>query len=355
MRVLIACDWHVKYASAQSAALARAGADVLLLSRGHSDEFAGNAVEREHCLDTARLAGVLTIETRAPLRDLTGLAAIRKRIGSFRPDIVHTHSGAADPRAIPLVPKAPTVITVHDPKPRKQPQPSLPRLWLLKAATEAWMRRASAIVVHSERLRAEMELRPHQACFVIPHGLDVRERALAPPRQPSVSFFGRLEPYKGLDVLARAMPSVWNRRPDICLNVAGSGASTLPLSDRRVHLQRGYLPESAIEDFFAASSVAVLPYTEASQTGVGSHAVGYGVPVIASRVGGLPDLTLDETYLVDSGDAAALAEAIVRHIDDDATVRTRVLSEIAMPRSWDAAAAHSLALYGQLVGARTGA
>jgi glycosyltransferase involved in cell wall biosynthesis len=175
--------------------------------------------------------------------------------------------------------------------------------------------------------------------------------ALAPPRKPSVSFFGRLEPYKGLDVLARAMPSVWNRRPDICLNVAGSGASTLPLSDRRVHLQRGYLPEAAIEDFFAATSVAVLPYTEASQTGAGSCAVGYGVPVIASRVGGLPDLTLDETYLVDSGDAAALAEAILRHIDDDATVRTRVLSEIAMPRSWDAAAVQSLALYQQLVGA----
>jgi glycosyltransferase involved in cell wall biosynthesis len=112
-----------------------------------------------------------------------------------------------------------------------------------------------------------------------------------------------------------------------------------------VHFEPGYLPEASIARFFAGTSVAVLPYTEASQSGVASRAVGYGVPVIASRLGGLPDLVLDPTYLVEPGDDAALAAAIIRHIDDDATVRSRVLSKVAAPRSWDAAAKQSLELY----------
>jgi glycosyltransferase involved in cell wall biosynthesis len=113
-------------------------------------------------------------------------------------------------------------------------------------------------------------------------------------------------------------------------------------------MERRYLPEGEIESFFAATSLAVLPYTEASQTGVGSAAVGYGVPVVATRVGGLPDLALDETYLADPGNDAALARAILRHIDDDGYIRARVLAEVAAPRSWDSTAARSIEIYEQI-------
>jgi glycosyltransferase involved in cell wall biosynthesis len=180
--------------------------------------------------------------------------------------------------------------------------------------------------------------------------VDVLAEPLACPPTPTVSFFGRLEPYKGLEVLAQAMPRVWDHRPEVLLKVAGAGPSQLPLVDRRVAVQRGYLPETAIDGFFLETSLAVLPYTEASQTGVGSRAVGYGVPVVATRVGGLPDLTLDPTYLVDPGDDVGLAEAIVRHVDDGRDIRARVLAELAAPRSWDAASAKTLELYEQLLG-----
>jgi len=77
-------------------------------------------------------------------------------------------------------------------------------------------------------------------------------------------------------------------------------------------------------------------------------ALGYGVPIIVSRVGGLPDLALDQSYVVDPGDPAGLASAIVQHVDDGLDVRHRVLTELARPRSWDAVAAETLALYRQL-------
>jgi glycosyltransferase involved in cell wall biosynthesis len=117
-------------------------------------------------------------------------------------------------------------------------------------------------------------------------------------------------------------------------------------------MQRGYLPEAAIECFFAGVSLGVLPYTEASQTGVGSTAVGYGVPVVVSRVGGLPELALDASYLVEPGDDAALAEAILRHVDDDSNVRRQVVARLAIPRSWAAASSRSVLLYEELIRTR---
>jgi glycosyltransferase involved in cell wall biosynthesis len=160
-----------------------------------------------------------------------------------------------------------------------------------------------------------------------------------------VGFFGRLVPYKGLEVLARAMPIVWEQRPEIRLRISGGGDEPFELGDERVQLERRYLPESELGSFFASVSLSVLPYTEASQTGAGSVAIGHGVPIVVSRVGGLPDLALDASYVVSPGDPQALAAAILDHIDDGAAVRGRVLSELGRPRSWESAAAQSLEVY----------
>jgi glycosyltransferase involved in cell wall biosynthesis len=140
---------------------------------------------------------------------------------------------------------------------------------------------------------------------------------------------------------------VWDVHPNVQLRVAGWGesASELPLDDPRVHVDRRYLPEAELPRFFAQTSLAVLPYTHASQTGAGSVAVGYGVPVIASRIGGLPDLVLDSSYLSMPGDDAGLAAAIIEHIDDGAEIRARVLKEVASSRSWDSVAACTLDVY----------
>jgi glycosyltransferase involved in cell wall biosynthesis len=184
---------------------------------------------------------------------------------------------------------------------------------------------------------------------VVAHGTEVQPRPLPPPERRAVGFFGRLAPYKGLDVLARAMPRVWSARPDVQLRVAGSGDSMLPLEDPRVHLERGYLPEDQLPSFFAQSSLVVLPYTHATQTGAGSLAVGYGVPVVASATGGLPEITLDQSYLCTPGDDSSLAAAIVRHIDDGLDVRERVLDQVAGPLSWDSVALRMLEVYETLV------
>lgn len=353
MRVALVCDWFLKYAGSQSAALARRGAQVALLCRSHADEFGGDLRERKDAVDRARAAGVTVIEAPGRLSDpraLPALLRVRTQLAAHAPDVIHAHVGA-DPRTLALLPRRPTVLTIHDPVLHPgQPVAALHKRWFLRGADRAWRARADVLVVHSDRLRGDVALAPGQRCVTIDHGLDVQPSPLLPPEQRAVGFFGRLEPYKGLDVLARAMPRVWLLRPDVQLRVAGWGSSELPLLDPRVLLQRGYLPEAQVEAFFARSSLAALPYTQASQTGVGGVAVGYGVPVVASATGGLPELTLDRSYLCEPGDDAGLAAAILAHIDDGTEARRRVIGELAAPRSWDAVAARTLELYDSLVG-----
>jgi phosphatidylinositol alpha-mannosyltransferase len=352
VRIVVTCDWFLKYASCQSEALARAGANVMLLCRDHATEFSGDAGERQQALSCPREAGVEVVEIPRRLWDpraLPQLTSIRRRIGRFAPDVIHLHDGA-DPRGIGLLPPAPTVLEVHDPVPHPgQPFAEFgPKRWFLDRARRAWSSRAAVIAIHSEHLRHELRLRDGQRCIVIPLGLELRDRPLPVPASRKIGLFGRLAPYKGLAVLAGAMPRVWARRPEVRLHVAGSGASELPLADTRVQVDRRYVPEAEIENFFAGLSISVLPYTQASQSGSGTWSVGFGVPVIASCLGGLSDLVLDESYLVEPADEEGLAAAIIRHIDDGDDVRHRVLAEVAAPRSWDAVAARSLAVYREL-------
>lgn len=348
MRIALACDWFLKWAAPQAGGLVRAGAEVLLLCRAHAHEFGGNADERASVLEGARAAGVRVVEVPGRLSDprlALALARVHRQIRGFAPQLVHAHDGA-DPRLLPMLAGLPTVLSLHDPVPHPgQPVPAARKRWFLHGSRDIWRDRASVIVVHSERLRGEVALAASQRCVAIPLGLHVEPSPLAPPAQPAVGFFGRLAPYKGLDVLARAMPRVWGTRPEVQLQVRGVGDCALALSDRRAMVDRRYLPESELAEFFGSLSIVVLPYTQASQTAVGGVAAGYGVPSVVSGIGGLADLALDPSYVVRAGDDAQLAEAILAHIDDGGAVRERVLREIAAPRSWEAVAAQSLELY----------
>jgi glycosyltransferase involved in cell wall biosynthesis len=117
-------------------------------------------------------------------------------------------------------------------------------------------------------------------------------------------------------------------------------------------MRRGYLAEAELPEFLARCTFLALPYTQASQSGAGSRAIGHGVPLLVSRLGGLPDLALDASWTVPPGDPDALAAAIVRGLDAGADVRREVLDRVARPRSWQAAAQRTLEVYRELLARR---
>lgn len=111
------------------------------------------------------------------------------------------------------------------------------------------------------------------------------ERAGGPPR---LLCFGRLLPYKGLDLLAEALGTL---PVEIAVRVVGSGPETPALdalrASRGVSVENRWVPETEIGALLAWSDALILPYREASQSGVAAAALAAGRPVIATRVGGL--------------------------------------------------------------------
>src|SRR5579884_2360671 len=348
MRIMIVCDFFLKYGSQQAQAFRRSGHDVAILLRSHSFEFGEVDAERTEILGQLRRDGIRLFVVPGRVRSLAAvpaLAGIRRDIRRWSPQVVHENY---DPRLVALTRGYRTVFTVHDPV----QHPGYTPLTRMEAWTfNRWFRRAERFVVHSEALAAELPPSVRRRAAVIPHGVSPRPKPLSPPGEPSVLLFGRLVQYKGVEVLAEAMRHVWSERPDAKLTVAGEGpAARLVPDDPRVTLRSGYVPEREVEHLLAAAALVVLPYTQASQSGVGVLAIASGVPVVVSDVGALPELTHDSSYVVRAGDARALAEAIVRHLDDDIATRRAVLQHAEANFSWGHAAKLTTQLYRELLG-----
>ena len=146
MRVLVVCDWFLKYAASQSGALRRAGMEVFLLCRDHASEFGGSSEERQYVLRNVAdgvALGVLPGRVSSPsaVRDV---GRLRGLIRSWRPDVVHAHDNT-DPRLLAIVGGLTRVTTVHDPVPHPG-QPPLPRVEEL--VRRRWIRGSAAVVVH---------------------------------------------------------------------------------------------------------------------------------------------------------------------------------------------------------------
>ena len=349
MRILIVCDFLFKYGAQQARALAQIGHDVAMLCRSHALEFGGAENERDEWIADLRREGVQMLVVPGRVRAVAAvprMLGIRRALHQRHPQVVHVHENH-DPRLLALTTGYPTVLTVHDPL----GHPGAPELtrwenWVFRR----WFHRAERFVVHGQALVDELEpIVGHGRIIVIPHGLWPHSEPLRRPESPSVLLFGRLEQYKGVEVLVEAMRLVWARRPEAKLVVAGAGdAVRLVPEDPRISLIPRYISESEVKTLLAEASLVALPYTQASQSGVGLLAIAAGVPVVVSDLGALPELAYEPSFVFEAGDPRALAETLIRHLDDGPEVRSAVLRHAQSHFSWDRAAQMSTELYREL-------
>jgi glycosyltransferase involved in cell wall biosynthesis len=149
-----------------------------------------------------------------------------------------------------------------------------------------------------------------------------------PPARCRLLFFGIVRPYKGLDVLLRALAGA---PAHVTLSVAGEfwggTAETEKLIAElglagRVTLRPGYLPADQIPALFAAADALVLPYREASASQNALLAFAYGVPVITTTAGALAEAVRDgvDGLTCVPDDAGDLLRALIQ-ISDPSTVR----------------------------------
>ncbi len=233
--------------------------------------------------------------------------------------------------------------------------PTLAKQWFDRLVPRVTLRRAERVIAltpSEARLLATLGV-PAERIVVIPNGVDSEESAVprdGATREEGVTalFAGRCYPrQKGLEVLLHAMARL---PPEgrLRLRIVGEdwgGYAVVESLTRELHLQDhvtlvGRLDRPALLREFARADLFVLPSLFDSFPIAILEAMAAGLPVVATRVGGVPDVVEDgrSGILVESGDDAGLARALETLSADEALRRDmgRYGRERSLRYSWDA-------------------
>lgn len=236
------------------------------------------------------------------------------------------------------------VYTAHnvDTKARNSGQSGI----LTRLSLRFMYRRMDRVIAHASSIRTELMQHfgvPEDRIRVIPHPLNVlapeaaidrteaRARYSLQREDKVVLLFGNLDPYKGVDVLIQSIALSRSKGFEVQAIIAGSASQGAAEQLKRIirdagvedciRLRTGFLPTEQFPVLFAASDCVVLPYHRISQSGVPFTAYRYGVPVIATRVGGLPEAVLEGVsgmlYSAGADPGASLCDTLHRFFASD--------------------------------------
>jgi len=339
-------------------ALTAAGAQVRVCGAPATEELFGFTAAGADFRPVGISAGL------APIADARAVLAMRKATAGA--DLVHAHGlraglVAAAARRLDRS-RRPLVLTLHN----ALQEGAGPKQRLLRRLEGVTIRAADLVLAVSGDLAANARRLGARDVRLAP--------AIAPPRPPAqrtrdevraelgveegrplVVAVGRLHPQKGYDVLLDAVAG-WQGRVDPLVAVAGDG----PLQDElaaRIAAER--LPvrllgrRDDVADLLGAADLCVLPSRWEGSPFTGQEALRAGTPLVCTRAGGMPELFGAAAEMVPVGDAAALADAVVRVLTDP--VRAKELAD-AGPRQaagWPDQAATErqvVAVYRELLG-----
>ncbi|MBT3194422.1 MAG: glycosyltransferase family 4 protein [Verrucomicrobia bacterium] len=291
-------------------------------------------VAAEH-LATADEAYTYPIPQWATPQELLGylrtpaiIHGLKRDIHRWQPDVLHVNSGHILYGLFlkSLAQRYPVVSTIHDIDPHlgeRRPFEHLKQAPLLN--------HSRIIAVHSEGLRqmaiTKWSLPPEQVSVFPMAFNDVFSawRSNTPREPKTILLYGRLRGYKGIQVTLDAMSTVLERRPDTKLIIAGQGdlapyAKSIEGLQNNIEIINRFVSDAETATLFERCSIALVPYIEASQSSIPFVAASFGRPVIASRIGAIPEVVQhgETGLLVAPGDTSELAGAITGLLEDTA-------------------------------------
>jgi glycosyltransferase involved in cell wall biosynthesis len=293
---------------------------------------------------------------RYPL-NLLAIAAILRQLNALNPQVVHVLSAFVwMDLALPLLRRRPLVTTVHDAHihPGDKESSSLGHSLEWKCATQ--------VSVHAEAIKRQLVEERGVAAdkiHVVPHGTYDFYRQWArdeiTEQENTILFFGRIWDYKGLQYLIEAEPLITAQIPNARIVIAGRGDDFSQYERMMVNRERFVvlnerIPDEQVAQLFQEASVVVCPYIEASQSGVLALANAFGKPVVATTVGGIPEMIQHGKtgLLVPPRDARSLAEAVVTLLQNHnlrQEMRRHALQQSQTELSWASIAKRTRAVY----------
>jgi glycosyltransferase involved in cell wall biosynthesis len=191
---------------------------------------------------------------------------------------------------------------------------------------------------------------------------EARQKLNIPEDQKLILFFGFIRRYKGLDLLLQAMAD--DRLNEINLIVAGEFYEDRKYYDdivssqqmeQRVVMNGEYIPKEAVKYYFSAADLVVQPYRSATQSGVTQIAYHFGIPMVVTDTGGLPEMVEDGVAgLVVREDSRDIADAIYRFFSEEDLREqlNRGVRKNASLFTWDLMSDGILQLFSEITGVK---
>lgn len=184
------------------------------------------------------------------------------------------------------------------------------------------------IVVYSQKSKRELVERGYKEDHIIVTSLPSTSKfirnQLDTSKHSKFMFWGRMEAYKGIDVLLNSVGDVFKKHPDSVLIMAGRGdlssyTNLLQEYKNNILLYNKWIPDEDIPNYFNQVDFLVLPYTAATQSGVVNLAYSFGKPVIVSDSGALPEQIIEGMtgLCFPVNNRVALSDAINSLLDND--------------------------------------
>jgi alpha-maltose-1-phosphate synthase len=266
-------------------------------------------------------------------RSLSVAMQLKDKIKSDQLDVVHVMIGPLEfwiSVLVLLLRSLPVVVTLVIPKPNVgEAMPS----WIETEINHLATLRAQYIIVNGSNLVKDVYDVYHfpvDRVFYVP--LAPRFSIYHYLNQPidkekaTVLFVGRLLPHKGIEYLIEAEPIISKAIPDVRFLIAVHCDQTDYLekvlnligNNPRFEVHNGFMSGEDMAVYYARSTVVALPYLSASTSGVLLDSYSFGKPVVATRVGALPEYVVDGQtgLLIPPTDVELLAQAIIKILSD---------------------------------------
>ena len=336
----------------------------------HAPRWATGLANRGFSIKLISLGGepVEGVETCALPRSgklsyLTQIRAAAREARRFNPDLVHAHYATGFGLWAYYTNLQPSIVSVWGSDIIDFPSTRVRRYMMGRI-----LKRATHITATSQLLkRKALELLPEAGSkiTVIPFGVEMpADPPPPPPDEPlRICFVKNLYPKYGPEILLRALAEVRKEVPSVKLSMAGTGelegllrrmSTDLGLDDLVDFV--GFVPHERIYDFIGAHHLMVMPsMAESESFGVAVLEAGAcGRAVLASRIGGVPEVVLDgETgRLLPPGDIGELASAIIALAGDRNTMQQMGRAGLDFVRdnyTWDKSLDMMAALYERLI------
>ena len=327
MKIALVALHFAEYASRLAVALAERHEVLLILSAANADAELSKELREE--LEAGVNVRYLELRRRHDPRIVGTSARMNALLERFSPDLLHVQEFAPILGGWTILRnrrRMPVVMTIHDPVFHSGEMANSNWEWRM----QVWFRcKADRLIVHGPNSRTKLE--DVDACLnakadIIPHGVlgrDDFDADIGVCEPATFLFFGRVQAYKGLKYCLDAAAILNRRGRNIRLIIAGTGddldrhRETIAASPW-VELIDRYVGPEELPGLMGRATAVLLPYTDATQSGVGAMALAYARPVIASRVGDLPAVVRHEQngLTVPPRNALALADAMDRLVLD---------------------------------------